>query len=198
LSPADNNSPFRCDACDAAIPGAGTDRGEAFACPTCGAPLRIQVFPALFRKFEPGQAPEAVAMDDESSCFYHPSKRAVHPCDHCGRFLCALCEIEMGGRRLCSTCLEQGARGDRQEVAKREYVYYDSIALLLAVLPVIFIWPTLFTAPMAIYFAIRYWRRPLSVLPRNRWRFVVAALIAVAQIAMWAMLAASVATNTLV
>lgn len=134
-------------------------------------------------------------MDDESSCFYHPQKRAVHPCDHCGRFLCALCEIEVGGRRLCPACLEQGAKGNRQEGPSREYVYYDSISLGLAVLPAIFIWPTLFTAPAAIYFALRYWKRPLSVLPRRRWRFLVAAIVAGAQIAAWTFLVASMATE---
>jgi len=41
------------------------------------------------------------------------------------------------------------------------------------------------TAPLAVYLSIRYWSRPLSIVPRWRWRFVVAIMVALAQIGVW-------------
>jgi hypothetical protein len=59
---------------------------------------------------------------------------------------------------------------------------YDSIALLLATLPGIIIWPAFFTAPAALYFVIRYWRAPASLVPRTRIRYYLATLFALAEL----------------
>lgn len=48
---------------------------------------------------------------------------------------------------------------------------------------------SLFTAPVALYYVIRYWKQPQGVLPRTRVRFVLAAVIAVAQLLGWVVLA---------
>jgi hypothetical protein len=62
---------------------------------------------------------------------------------------------------------------------------YDSIALSLAILPVI-IWPvTLFTAPAAIFYAIRHWKSPTSILPRTKIRHVFAILIGTLMLFGW-------------
>ena len=197
MGPAVDTSPLRCDVCDAAISEDAINRPEPVVCARCGAPARVHVFRAMFEKTQAGTTPQAVQLDDESNCFYHPKKKAVLPCDHCGRFLCALCEIEIHGRHFCSGCVEQGATDGRMTELKPEYIHYDSIALGLAVLPIIFLWPTLFTAPAALYFVVRYWKRPLSILPRRRWRFLVAALLAGMQVTAWGFLAASIVTGIL-
>ena len=55
----------------------------------------------------------------------------------------------------------------------------------LAVVPLL-MWPfTFLTAPAALYLALRYWKRPLSVVRRTRWRYIAAIAIALAQIAAW-------------
>ena len=51
---------------------------------------------------------------------------------------------------------------------------YDKIALALAVYPMLLFYLTFFTAPMAIFVAIRYWKAPASILPRTRIRSVIA------------------------
>ena len=195
MGPVVDTSPLRCDLCDAVLPEDAVNRPEPVACPRCRAPARVHVFRALFEAIEAGATPQALLLDDESSCFYHPKKKALLPCDHCGRFLCALCEIEIHGRHFCPGCVEQGTGDGEMKELRPEYVHYDSIALGLAVLPIFFFWPTLFTAPAALYFAIRYWKRPLSILPRRRWRFLVAALIASIQIAGWGFLVAVIVTG---
>ena len=60
---------------------------------------------------------------------------------------------------------------------------YDTIALIISTLPVLLFWPALIGAPTALYYVIRRWRTPLSILPRTRIRFVLAALFALAEIA---------------
>ena len=65
---------------------------------------------------------------------------------------------------------------------------YDSIALSLAVLPlvILFFWFfTIVTAPMALFIAIRYWNAPRSIVHRTRIRYVVAMTVASVEIAAW-------------
>src|SRR4029453_12242931 len=60
-------------------------------CPACGTLLEVEVFPAFHRSLPAVAAAEAVLTDEEASCFFHPEKKAVVPCQACGRFLCLLC-----------------------------------------------------------------------------------------------------------
>ena len=65
---------------------------------------------------------------------------------------------------------------------------YDSIALSLAVLPLVifFFWFfTFVTAPMALFMSIRYWNAPRSIVHRTRIRYVMAMIFATAEIAGW-------------
>lgn len=158
-------------------------------CPVCGATVWAEAFPALVTGVKAGRAGETVLVDDESACFYHPTKRAVLPCDACGRFLCALCDIEMDGRHLCTACIEAGVRKGAMDSLQTQYVYYDSIALSAAILPLLFLWLTIVSAPIVLFLAIRYWNTSMSVLPRNRWRFVAAVTIAGFQLVGWGLLA---------
>jgi hypothetical protein len=153
-------------------------------CPSCGEPLRAVTFPALWRAPEAAKAETSTA-EGEATCFYHPRKKAVTPCDRCGRFLCALCEIEFGGERWCPACLKSGQGQGAIRDLKSGRTHYDSIALTLATAPALIIWPTIFTAPMALYVAIRYWRAPAGVIPRTRIRYWLAILFASSQIGAW-------------
>jgi len=158
-----------------------------YACSSCRADTRLWAFPALLQE-QRGGLGEAVLVDDESSCFFHPDRRAVTPCDGCGRFLCALCDIEFNGRHLCSSCIESGAKRDTLPQLRREYTRYDAVALALAIYPVLIFYLTFFTAPITLYLVLRYWRTPISVLRRNRWRFVAAGLVAGLQTLGWILL----------
>ena len=155
-------------------------------------PLQAHVFPALFRPLTPGTAGEAVASDQESSCFNHPQKRAVVPCDSCGRFLCALCDLELDGRHLCPTCVESGAKKGKLANLQRERVLCDRMALMLAALPLL-MWPvTVITAPATLYLVLRYWNAPRSITSVSRARFVVAAVLAALQILGWIIVVAMI------
>src|SRR5439155_22293452 len=156
-------------------------------CPSCSSPLRVEVFPALFTPSAPVQTAQSVVTEGEASCFYHPNKRAVLPCEACGRFLCALCDVELNGQHFCPACLASRQKKGKLSNLDNRRVLYDSLALTLALTPLtLILWPfSLITAPAALFIAIRYWRAPGSVVHRTKIRFILALFLALAQIVGW-------------
>jgi hypothetical protein len=180
-----STSTVNCTKCDTPIPWETLDASKATVCPDCGVPLHFDIFPALLTPPARGEPGEVLLQDDLSSCFYHPQKTAVIHCHHCGRFLCALCDIELGGRHLCPACLETGKEKGKLKNLQNHRVLYDEIALTLAILPILICYITVVTAPVAIFIALRYWRAPSSIVPRTKVRFVAAIGIAGLQIVGW-------------
>jgi len=171
-----------CGACSFPIAAEAWNREGGSVCPGCRERVQAFVFPAMER-IRAGSAPEAIAGDTEASCFFHPQSRAAVLCAECGRFLCNLCDIELDGRHLCPACFQSGVSSNKLETLETRRTMYDSIALAMASLPALLIWPVLFGAPAALYLVIRRWRTPLSILPRTRIRFVIAALLALTEFA---------------
>ena len=171
-------SPLACARCKNPLPLPALNTAEPAPCPACGTPVRVVAFPALIRANLEGTRAQTIILDDESSCYYHSTKKATVPCDACGRFLCSLCDVELGGRHLCPSCVESGQTKAKIEGMTHQRVQYDAISFDLAFVPVLLFfmcWPAVVvTAPLSIYFAVRHWRTPLSILPRVRWRFVLA------------------------
>ena len=174
-----------CTKCRAPLPPASYNVPGLRQCLACGASSQVEVFPAALRPPGPGASGERVHMEGEASCFYHPAKKAVVPCESCGRFLCAVCDVELSGAHLCPACLESGKKKGRLKQLENTRTLYDSLALAVAVFPII-AWPfTLVSAPIALYLAIRYWNAPTSIVRRSKWRAVLAIVIALLQIAGW-------------
>jgi len=174
-----------CSQCKTPLPEDIIGQRELIPCPTCATRWQVEVFPALFRRVVPGRNGELLLSDGEASCFYHPNKKASMPCQNCGRFLCALCDCDLHGRHICPACLEAGKTRGKIKNLENQRILYDSIALSLALLPLLIFYFTVITAPMALYVAIRYWSAPLSLLRRTKVRFVLAILIAGLQIIGW-------------
>ena len=173
-----------CPRCNQGLPEEDWNAPEMRRCSACDASFRAVTFPALLR--EPSLVePAQFGTEGDATCFYHSRKKAVIPCDNCGRFLCALCEIEFRGERWCPACLESGQRKRTNLHLETRRTNHDSIALALATLPALLIWPSLVCAPMAIYVAIRYWRAPAGILPRTRVRNYLAIGLASAQLVAW-------------
>ena len=178
-----------CSKCGAAIPFEDWNREHAF-CATCRAPHSTYVFPAFVSKIDQAASAAAIVAEGEASCYYHPRKRAVVPCDQCGRFLCSLCQVEFLGQNWCPGCIEAHRQKGQLSNLDASRPLYDNMALVLATLPALLVWPTIITAPMSLYVAARYWRKPSSLVPRTKIRFYVAVLLAVIQIVGWLWLAA--------
>lgn len=179
---------IQCPACRAWLMEGVLNQPEFTPCPACGVPLLTEIFPALFRKAGAVQSGQAVLIEGESSCFFHPQKKAVLPCDSCGRFMCALCDCTLHGQHLCPTCLEAGKTKGKIKSLENQRTLYDRIALSLAILPLLIFYFTLITAPMTLFIAIRYWNAPRSILRRTKIRFIIAILIALLEIGGWAVL----------
>jgi hypothetical protein len=180
------NSPLvQCPNCKASLLEDVFNQPELTPCPSCGAQVQIEIFPALFRRATAGRDGEALMVEGESTCFYHPNKKAVLPCQGCGRFLCALCDCELHGQHFCPACLEVGKSKGKIKNLENRRTLYDSIALSLAILPMLIFYFTIITAPMALYIAIRYWNAPRSIVHRTKIRYVFAILIAGLQIIGW-------------
>jgi uncharacterized paraquat-inducible protein A len=174
-----------CTGCGISLPLARINAAEEFHCGNCGAKLGLEVFPSLFRGAGAVRSGEALTAEGEASCFYHPHKRAAVLCAACGRFICSLCETELAGRCLCPSCIDKGRRNEEFETLVTQRTLHDSLALSLAGLPMLFFPATVVTAPIAIYISIRHWNKPGSILPRTKFRFVFAVIIALAQIVGW-------------
>ena len=180
-----SSSPVQCPSCQVALTGGVFNRPELHPCPQCGTRLQLEIFPALFRPLAPGSSGETALVDGESTCFYHPNKKAVRPCDGCGRFLCGLCDCELHGEHYCPACLESGRKKGKIKSLENQRTLYDSIALSLTIFPLLIFYFTIITAPLALYIAIRYWNAPRSIIHRTKIRYVIAIVLASLQIAGW-------------
>lgn len=177
-----------CPNCRTILPDQFANSGEFHKCTNCLSVLKSELFNAFYRPVSQGQTGELVQEQGQAECFYHPGKKAVVPCSSCGRLLCALCEIPFDGRSLCTNCLQSGR--DKQQIhsLEKSRFLYDSLALHLAFWPiafVVFYYFTIITAPAVIYVVLRYWNAPTSILPRSKFRFILALLLAGGQLAGW-------------
>lgn len=176
-----------CPSCNGALPDCLFRKPQVeSACPTCGTTLALAIFPALFRSTVKIDPQSMLTMEGDATCFEHAGKRAVAVCNKCGRFLCALCEVEVAGQCWCPSCLTSKTGGPIQALENRRTLF-DSIALGLATLPAMFVYPAILTAPTVFYLAIRYWTRPSSMIPRGKWRFIVALLFAIVELGLFAL-----------
>ena len=154
-------------------------------CPTCQTPVHVDTFPALFQAATPGNVGETLLTDDDASCFYHPQKKAVVHCQQCGRFLCALCDLDLNGQHFCAACVESGKKKGKIKTLENHRTLYDSIALRVALYPIITFYLTLPGAIASIIIAIKYWNAPTSILPRSKIRFIFAILLSIVELASW-------------
>lgn len=176
--------PVPCARCSHPLPVWELGNAGGSACGYCGAQNQARVFPALLAPSH-GVVQTETALEGEAACFDHPSKRAVAACQQCGRFVCQLCAVEFGTALWCPSCVAAGAgkaRSARQETSR---TLYDSIALILPLLSLVIYPFTILAAPASIVLTALRWGQPLSLVRRNRWRFLAAIVISVAEIALW-------------
>jgi hypothetical protein len=183
MTPALAAAAVGCPVCRNALPPENWNLDYETYCPVCRAPVSAVVFPALFRGDTRAFA-EVAVQGTEATCFYHATKKAVAPCDQCGRFLCSLCQVELSGQNWCPSCLESHRSQGKLATLEKARTMYDNIALVLAMAPAtIVLWfMTIFTAPAALFVILRYWRKPLSVTPRTKVRFVIAGILALLEL----------------
>lgn len=154
-------------------------------CPSCQTDILTAVFPALYKSAEKGSVGDILLDDLDASCFYHADKKAAITCEHCGRFLCNLCHIELREKHLCPGCIHVYKEKGKLQTLDNFRSLHDEEALSWAIFPLLF-WPvTCITPLVSIYITFRYWNKPSSVIPRSRVRYVWAIIFSLLQIAGW-------------
>jgi len=167
---------LRCPKCKVGLGDLNIVGAAIMLCPRCLKEVEVIAFPALYRTIAPtATSTGEVAMEGDSTCFYHPQKKAVVPCDGCGRFLCALCDVDFEQQHLCTTCLESGARKKNIQSLERSRSLHGRTAFVLSIIP-IFI-----TGPVAVFMAIKYWNAPGSLVAYRRWHTRVALVFGIIQ-----------------
>jgi len=162
-----------CPSCKGDVAQAATQNGWQ-NCPYCGKKLQISVWTVVR-----SNANAAVALSDQATCFFHPDKAFQACCQRCGRFVCGLCDLQLGAEHICPTCFELGRGISGAGAAKAEWrhrdVLYDSIALTVGWGWILF-WPTIVAAiPTVIVLHVKFRKAPRSsLIPRYGWRFWMA------------------------
>ena len=159
-----------CPVCGGEIPQSEI-KPEWQNCPFCEKRLQIRVWPVVRQNHN-----AAMALSDQATCFFHPDKAFQACCQRCGRFVCALCDLQLGAEHVCPTCFERGRSNTATETGKAEWRYrdvlYDEIAATVGWGWILF-WPTIVAAiPAVIWLHVKYRKAPRSyLLPRSGWRF---------------------------
>ena len=176
-------SPVKCSKCQAVLPTEPFNTGQFSPCPACEAPLAVEVFPAILQNIPAAAPAEPLLVEGQSSCFYHPAKKAAIVCETCGRFLCNLCDLELNGRHVCPVCLETGRKKSKFKDLENTRVLWDHLALSLAIIPpLLCFWPALVGTPLALYLVLRYRKTPCSITGKSNLAFAFAAVLAVLEI----------------
>ena len=159
-----------CPGCKGDVAPVDTQAGWQ-TCPYCEKRLRIRVWGSVQQNTN-----TVAAISDQATCFFHPDKAFQACCQRCGRFVCALCDLQLGAEHVCPTCFERGRANSGAETGKAEWrhrdVLYDSIAVTIGWGWILF-WPVIVAAfPAAIFLHVKYRKAPRSYLiPRYGWRF---------------------------
>jgi hypothetical protein len=160
-----------CPHCAGDVVPVDTETGWQF-CPSCANRVQACSWPIVRQN-----ANAAAALSDQATCFFHPDKAFQACCQRCGRFVCALCDLQLGAEHVCPACFERG-RGAQSgaEASNAEWRYrdvlYDSIASTVGWGWVLF-WPAIVAAiPAVIVLHVKFRTAPRSYLiPRSGWRF---------------------------
>lgn len=181
-----------CPSCDAPFRAREvTARGE-HTCELCHTSMRVALFPALQRRMDAVSGDRVSGVAVEAVCFFHPDRKAERYCEHCGRLVCSLCDLDVGRAHLCPSCAASRRTSGEDTALQTEAVRYDRIAIALTVYPLVIIplfYFIILTAPAAIVMAIRGLSKQKTVIPRPRYRFVLAILLGVAELVGWVALA---------
>ena len=175
---------FPCPECKTILSLEEKNTEGLLVCHRCQGSFLTEFFPALTAEEETATA-QPVLNKGESSCFYHTDKIAVQTCDHCGRLLCDLCKIPVKNKNLCPTCMAKGKDQTATVTALKSNTMHDSIVLSVSLLSFLVFPVTIVVAPVVYFLILKNYRKDLGPIPRWKWRYWLAGLVATSQLAGW-------------
>ena len=179
-----------CPKCQRPLP-ARFGNHEGMPCYQCEAELDVWVFPAFFHEPEVKLA-QTLDIEGDASCFHHPTKKAEIVCDACGRFLCALCDLEVHGRHICPTCLnsEQDKEGSLGAPLSKTITRHDKMCLQTSLVMLLFLPLAVVMTPIIWFWIARHWNHPdnptgSGVHPRFVASFIISGLSLIIAVIFW-------------
>lgn len=147
----------RCPRCNKPFTHQGPSNRQV-TCPACHSKFQIHVFSP--RIATSSTVPVAAAGPDGATpCGYHPGNVATTNCQHCGTFICGLCEVTLEGRRLCVSCFDRLRSENKLETTISEFRDYGSIAASSAVFGCLIPYFSIILGPLAVYYSIKAFRQ---------------------------------------
>ena len=175
----------KCPSCSYPLDNSLYNSGGTYeVCKGCGKEVAVQAFPALYRRIEESATALTARLDD-AACYYHADKKAQSVCDECGRFLCGLCELALGDETLCTSCLELRRKQPGRHALKPRQMRYDKLAIMLALLPLLYFPITFLTAPATLFVVLRYWKKDLEFSPGRKSRMILAFIFGLLEVIGW-------------
>jgi hypothetical protein len=171
-----------CPRCQRVLPVESLAEDEA-QCPWCGTASVVRLYPAAYALRS--TAEDSRPLGEEAACYFHEDRVAVYECSRCGRFLCRLCSISWPGGEICRACMEAALEEPAARHMESERFHWDSLALAVAIWPALLFSPSLLSAPMALGLAVFTFRKPCSLVPRSKIRFIAAIVLAISEIVGW-------------
>jgi B-box zinc finger len=143
--------------------------GVLVQCPVCGTRMTISGFPALGQS-TPASGTGERAVDGDAACFFHPEKKASMVCDQCGRYICALCDLPIGKRHLCPTCLESGLeKQERMPELLTKRLSWGKLSLFISLAVPVFCFPLApISGAAAVFCGVYGWNKPGSLVKGRR------------------------------
>ena len=110
-------------------------RSGVVECPDCRGTFEATAFeppPTVFHV-----TPVGGTIAGDNACANHARNAAVTSCTRCGLFICALCEMNVGGGALCPSCFDRvRSEGALPTVAKkvRDYAAMSRVSAVVGLL----------------------------------------------------------------
>ena len=124
-------------------------------------------------------------VEGESSCFYHPQKKAVCPARDAAAFYARCAIANYTASITVPRAWRRAAARAKSRTSKTSACATTASRSSLAVLPMLVFYFTIITAPDSLFVALRYWNAPLSIVRRTRIRYVLALILATLQFVGW-------------
>ena len=165
-----------CPSCQQPLAGeTPVDWAALTQCPQCRRAVEVTLLPGFGRELHPGRPGADRILESEPACYFHPAKKAEVPCELCGRFLCALCHLEVLGKSICPACLGEASRKPGASLIERERWRWDTVVWLLTIGPLLslFFWfLTPFTCLLALGLGAWKFKSPPSRIHRSQLRLI--------------------------
>lgn len=167
-----------CPKCHRDFPdGSLQDQGAASSCPSCKSLVELRVYPRLRKSINSSlKADDLLSGEGDALCRFYPELKADKVCEECGCLLSKKAAVTWANTDYCLPCLHllRESKGRNEFLARR--VIYDNTALGL----ILYLFPlSLFTAPLALYYLIRYRKASRGIVPRGGFRWWLAMVLSV-------------------